>query len=256
MAEYMDYDVESNQTSAARTFLMALFILLLSGGLGFFVARGDLAFAGLDLKETLSSVRSATSTETTASTASTGLEAPAATAGVATGATTGGNQEALLRYITDLETRITLDTALRDEPLLQGLDLRVESSEGQVTLTGGVATSDQKGVAERLAASIVGEDRVTSYLSTDGLGIDARSELARRVEFELFTSEAFDLETLDIVAEGGVVTLKGTVQVPAEALLAQRLAHDVPGVSEVVNELELAEVVLVVPGEEAAGSGA
>ena len=248
MAEYMDYDLKnenSNQkSSAGRTFVLALFVLLLSGGLGFFVARGDILLKGLDLKETLSSIRTAADTETAVGTETAANTETAQTTILESTALESTalreSQDEVLRYIDDLETRIAVDNALRDEPLLQGLDLRVASDDGQVTLTGATTTDDQKGVAERLAASIVGEDRVTSFLSTDGLELDPRSELARRVEFELFTTEAFDLDTLDIVAEGGVVTLKGTVQVPAEALLAQRLAHDVPGVSEVINELELA----------------
>ena len=64
-------------------------------------------------------------------------------------------------------------------------------------------------------------------------------ELVRRVELELSVTEAFDLEGLEVRAEGAVVVLDGVVRSTAERLLAVRIAREIPGVLDVVDELDV-----------------
>jgi osmotically-inducible protein OsmY len=65
-------------------------------------------------------------------------------------------------------------------------------------------------------------------------------ELAKRVEFDLFRTTAFNTQAMQIRADDGTVTLWGTVRSRAEQLLAERVAQGVPGVKKVVNELKVA----------------
>jgi osmotically-inducible protein OsmY len=68
---------------------------------------------------------------------------------------------------------------------------------------------------------------------------DSNAELAKRIEFELYRTNAFNTQTMQIRAENGTATLSGTVRSHAEQLLAERVAQAVPGVKKVVNDLKV-----------------
>jgi osmotically-inducible protein OsmY len=70
---------------------------------------------------------------------------------------------------------------------------------------------------------------------------DVNTDLAKRVEFELYRTGAFDTLGMKITSEGGTVTLSGTVRSQAEILLAERIAQTTPGVQKVVNNLKVVE---------------
>jgi osmotically-inducible protein OsmY len=63
----------------------------------------------------------------------------------------------------------------------------------------------------------------------------------RRMEFELRSTKAISLKTVQIQADNGVVTLTGTVLSCAEKLLAEKTAKSVEGVRRVVNSLAAPE---------------
>jgi osmotically-inducible protein OsmY len=62
-------------------------------------------------------------------------------------------------------------------------------------------------------------------------------KLAKRVEFELYSTKAFSLNTLQIHSLDGTVTLAGSVSTRAEKLLAEKITQTVSGVKKVVNNL-------------------
>lgn len=239
----MNGDTTTFKSSARgpwRLILWALLLIALFGSLGFFAARGDVELpAALELEQTFSKVRQTLSEVEDRLTAT---PAPMAA--------TNADEEALLGRIADLETRIALDAALDAEPLLRGIDVRgvdvrgvdvrVEVSRDTAVLRGSVATAEQKETAEAIAVSLVGDRRVANRLVVGGAEDRRRTQLARRVEFELFASEAFDVRLLDVAAEGSIVTLRGSVRSTAERLLAVRIAAGVAGVSDVTDELRVA----------------
>ena len=63
--------------------------------------------------------------------------------------------------------------------------------------------------------------------------------LARRVEFELDASQAFDMNAVEITASDGMVTLDGRVGSRAELILAHNIARSVEGVRTVNNNLKV-----------------
>ena len=73
-------------------------------------------------------------------------------------------------------------------------------------------------------------------------GKNADERLARRVEFELFATKAFNMESLFVTAKNGKITLLGTVDSRAEAILAENTAAAVEGVTEVSNNLKVSKV--------------
>jgi osmotically-inducible protein OsmY len=70
--------------------------------------------------------------------------------------------------------------------------------------------------------------------------VDSNADLAKRVEFELYRTNAFNTLTMQVKADDGTVTLGGTVRARAEQLLAERVAQTVVGVKKVTNELKIA----------------
>jgi osmotically-inducible protein OsmY len=151
--------------------------------------------------------------------------------------------ERLTRRIADLELRSAVRDAFARHPELGGAALRVRVEDAAVTLAGTVPASGWKHAAERLAGEIEGVERIDNQITVqppaadDGEG-DRR--LARKVEFELFSTEAFDLTTIEVTAGGDEIRLSGSVRSLAERLLAERVAGEVEGIGTVVNDLEVA----------------
>jgi osmotically-inducible protein OsmY len=69
----------------------------------------------------------------------------------------------------------------------------------------------------------------------------ADDRLARRVEFELYSTRAVSLKNVQIRSHDGTVILTGPVTSRAEKLLAERVTQSVEGVKRVVNNLNAPE---------------
>ena len=65
------------------------------------------------------------------------------------------------------------------------------------------------------------------------------AELAKRVSFELYSTDAFNTLAIQVKADQGTVTLSGTVRSKAEQLLAERVVQSVSGVKKVTNDLKV-----------------
>jgi osmotically-inducible protein OsmY len=156
-------------------------------------------------------------------------------------ATANGYEQTLLQRIADLETQVAVQERLRREPLLSGENVRVDVDRGVVALRGRVGSELERDTAQTIAEAAVGAEHVRNEL--DALSTSDRSEdrLARRIEFELYSTGAFDLSRIQVTTDGSRVRLQGVARSEAERLLAARLAETVPGVRSVVNDLSIAE---------------
>lgn len=130
-----------------------------------------------------------------------------------------------LRSTVDSAVRHTVDSAVRQDD------------------SGGDSDLDRSGVSELAARISALEDRMAVLEARSGepplQRTDKEARLARRIEFELFATGAFDLESIDVAVADGTVTLTGAVRVEAERVLAQRIAQEIPGVTTVQNELRI-----------------
>jgi hyperosmotically inducible protein len=156
-------------------------------------------------------------------------------------AVANGYEASLLQRIADLETQVSLQERLRREPLLAGVNLKVEVDQGIVVLRGAVESETERETAEQIARSAVGAEHVRNELQALNPERGGGDLLARRVQFELYSTGAFDLSHLQVHSQAGRVRLEGSVRSEAERLLAVRLAEGVPGVREVANELKAPE---------------
>jgi len=156
-------------------------------------------------------------------------------------AVANGYEASLLQRIADLETQVSLQERLRHEPLLAGANVKVEVDQGIVVLRGAVESEMERETAQQVARSAVGAEHVRSELQALNPEQGGGDVLARRVQFELYSTGAFDLSRLQVHSQAGRVRLEGSVRSEAERLLALHLAEGVPGVREVANELKAPE---------------
>ena len=156
-------------------------------------------------------------------------------------AVANGYEASLLQRIADLETQVSLQERLRHEPLLAGANVKVEVDQGIVVLRGAVESEMERETAQQVARSAVGAEHVRSELQALNPEQGGGDVLARRVQFELYSTGAFDLSRLEVRSQAGRVRLEGSVRSEAERLLALHLAEGVPGVREVANELKAPE---------------
>lgn len=155
-------------------------------------------------------------------------------------------------HVEDLEIRASILQALAHSRELGGKNVDVKVENRVVTLSGSVETPAQRNGAEQIARAADGVAGVVNNLAVTNPQAateppaaalppaDSNVDLAKRVEFELYRTNAFNTLTMQIKAEDGTVTLSGTVRSRAEQLLAERVAQGVPGAKKVVNELKAA----------------
>jgi hyperosmotically inducible periplasmic protein len=154
-------------------------------------------------------------------------------------------------HVEDLEIRVAILEALARSRELGGKNIDVKVENRSVTLSGSVETPTQRNGAEQIARAVDGVAGVTNNLvvtnpqaaseppAANAPLADSNAELAKRVEFELYRTNAFNTSTMQARAEDGAVTLAGTVRSRAEQLLAERVVQSVSGVKKVTNELKV-----------------
>jgi hyperosmotically inducible protein len=157
-----------------------------------------------------------------------------------------GNQEMeqLGDRVADLEIKTLVIDQLGRNPELKDKQIKVQVSKRIVTVDGAVDTPAQKRAAEQIALQAPGVQGLAGQLTVANAGAvpeSADDKLARRVEFELYSTRALPLQSVQIRSQDGTVTLTGPVTSRAEKLLAERVTQSVDGVKRVVNNLSAPE---------------
>ena len=144
----------------------------------------------------------------------------------------------LTERVADLEIKSIIEDTLRKNPELKDRPIELAVRERKVSLNGVVDTESQKNLAQQIAWGVQGVVAVANNLSvTTPNNAAPEDKLAKRVEFELYSTKAFSLNTLQIHSLDGTVTLAGSVSTRAEKLLAEKITQTVSGVRKVVNNL-------------------
>ena len=143
----------------------------------------------------------------------------------------------LTERVADLEIKSIIEDTLRKSPELKDRPIELVVRERKVSLNGVVETESQKNLAQQIAWGVQGVVGVTNNLSVTTPNAAPEDKLAKRVEFELYSTKAFSLNTLQIHSLDGTVTLAGSVSTRAEKLLAEKIAQTVSGVRKVINNL-------------------
>lgn len=146
--------------------------------------------------------------------------------------------------VADLEIKTIVIDQLAQNPELKDKRLTVQVTKRIVALDGTVDSPAQQRAAEQIAIQVPGVQGLAGQLivtNTQTSPESADDKLARRVEFELYSTRAVSLKNVQIRSQGGTVILTGAVTSRAEKLLAERVTQSVEGVKRVVNNLNAPE---------------
>jgi hyperosmotically inducible protein len=129
---------------------------------------------------------------------------------------------------------------------LKSVAVSQDRAKGIVTLSGQVASENDKLQAESLAKSLAGTQVVADQIAVIPVGgeKDARavnSDLDKGIEENLDAALIQNKlhDHVKYAVKSGVVTLTGEVNSEAKRSLAQQVAAGVPNVQQVVNDLQV-----------------
>lgn len=122
---------------------------------------------------------------------------------------------------------------------LQGDDIKIQSSDGAVTLTGVVSESFHKSLAQETVADLPGVVSVDNRLGVKGTPPTANSDawLRDKVKVTLLFHRSVGAGATEVYVKDGIVTLQGDAASLAQKELATEYAKDVEGVIDVNNEM-------------------
>jgi osmotically-inducible protein OsmY len=118
-------------------------------------------------------------------------------------------------------------------------NVKVESAEGVVTLTGSVSMSYHKALAEDTVSGLPGVKSVKNNLTVAGDEPSEHSDgwMTMKVKSVLLFHKNVSASATEVATANGVVTLSGKAESEAQKQLTGEYAKDVDGVTEVRNNL-------------------
>ena len=126
---------------------------------------------------------------------------------------------------------------------LKGDDIKIESNDGVVTLTGTVAEDSHKSLAQDTVASLPGVKSVDNRLEVKGERPAENSDtwVSMKVKGALLFHRNVSASRTDVSVVDGIVTLRGEAISQAQKDLTTEYAKDVDGVKDVKNEMTVAK---------------
>jgi len=125
---------------------------------------------------------------------------------------------------------------------LKNDDIKIESKDGAVTLTGTVSEESHKSLAKETVAGLPGVKSVDNRLEVKGTPPAANSDawITAKVKTMLLFHRNVSSMT-EVNTTGGIVTLQGKATSQAQKDLTTEYAKDVEGVKDVRNEMTIAK---------------
>ncbi|MCX5827779.1 MAG: BON domain-containing protein [Deltaproteobacteria bacterium] len=144
-------------------------------------------------------------------------------------------------YATKMDDRIE-STARKSyvfKTYLKGDDIKIESKDGAVTLTGIVADNTQKSLAQETVAGLPGVKSVDNRLEIISVPSSANTDawLRDKVKATLLFHRSVNTGTTAVEVKDGIVILRGAADSQAQKELTTEYARDVEGVKDVINEM-------------------
>ena len=142
-------------------------------------------------------------------------------------------------YASEMDSRIELSAkqSYLFKTMLQGDDIKIESKDGNVTLTGIVAENINKSLAQETVAGLPGVRSVDNRLEVKGAPPTANSDawLRDKVKGTLLFHRSVNAGATEVDVKNGNVTLRGDAASQAQKDLTTEYAKDVEGVKVVNN---------------------
>jgi osmotically-inducible protein OsmY len=141
---------------------------------------------------------------------------------------------------TDTDIAKDVVEALEANALIPPGRIKARVSNGWVTLEGDVDWWFQREEAEDTVRHVRGVEGVTNWIKiTPGKPRVAPDEVKRRIEQALVRSAEIDAERIQVHVDGDTVLLTGTVRSWAEREAAEQAVWRAPGVTNVINQIEV-----------------
>jgi len=127
---------------------------------------------------------------------------------------------------------------------LKGDDIKIDSKNGAVTLTGTVSEESHKSLAQETMNGLPGVKSVDNKLEVNGDHPAENSDawLTAKVKTTLLFHRSVSAMT-EVTTKDGIVTLQGDVANQAQKDLTGEYAKDVEGVKDVNNEMTVSKVL-------------
>ncbi|MDD5286541.1 MAG: BON domain-containing protein [Desulfuromonadaceae bacterium] len=122
-------------------------------------------------------------------------------------------------------------------------DIRIESNDGVVTLTGVVTEYFHKSLAQETVAGLPGVKSVDNRLEVKGDPPTANSDawVRDKVRATLLFHRSVSTATTEVDVKDGIVTLRGNAASKEQKELTTEYARGVEGVKDVTNEMTVAK---------------
>jgi len=131
---------------------------------------------------------------------------------------------------------------------LNAVSVSQDRDKGVMTLTGNLASDDQKAQAESLAKQAAPDYTVADEIGVRPVGDQSQagavasnldSAIEDNFKASIKANKNLDEQSIHFKAKNGTLVLKGSVRTLAQKKEAGSLAKQVPNVQQVVNELEV-----------------
>jgi len=156
--------------------------------------------------------------------------------------------------ITDDRIEISAKKSHVFKAYLKDDDIKIQSTDGVVVLTGTVAEESHKSLAKETVASLPGVKSVDNKLTVKGEVPAEHSDawLITKVKTALLFHGSVSATGTEVLAKDGTITLRGKADSAAQKDLTTEYAKDVEGVKAVKNEMTVLAAVTK-PGEKTTG---
>ena len=142
------------------------------------------------------------------------------------------------RIVSSARESYIFKTYLKDD------DIKIQSKDGAVTLTGFVNEVSHKTLATNIVADLPGVINVDNRLEVKGAPPTANSDalLMDKVKSALMFHRSVNAEKTQVEVKDGIVTLRGTATSQAQKDLTAEYARNVDGVNDVDNEMTVSKI--------------